>query len=84
MSNYSYKDYYLSNLNDYYRDYKEYLVQRRCCNKKSLVINNINIVGSKRCCSNNNSNYYSSYSDLLSDKKCCYKLNLINEFIKKL
>jgi hypothetical protein len=76
MSSYSYKIYFLTSLNDYYRDYKDYIVARRCCKKSNLLVNdvNINTVGGRRCCSNNNANYYNSYSDFLSAKKCCYDL----------
>lgn len=86
MSNYSYKDYYLTNLTSYYRDYKDYLVERRCCKKSKKTISNTNIetVGSRRCCSNKNSNYYKSYGDFLSDKKCCSKLVIFDAYKKYL
>ena len=82
MSNYSNKDYYLTTLNSYYRDYKDYLLERRCCKKSKKSISNIDTLGNRRCCSNNNSNYYNSYYDFLSDKKCCSNIILFDAYKK--
>ena len=77
---------YLANINNYYRDYNDYLYNKRCCDKLCSSVNNNNVVnlGNGRCCRNNISKYYSSYSYFLNDKNCCKKLVLINELIKNL
>ena len=84
MSNYSYKDYYLTNLTSYYRDYKDYLAERRCCKKSTTSISNTDTLGSQRCCSNKIANYYNSYGDFLSDKKCCSSIILFDAYKKYL
>jgi hypothetical protein len=84
MSNYSYKDYYLTNLTSYYRDHKDYLSERKCCKKSKQTISNISTLGSQRCCSNKTSNYYKSYGDFLSDKKCCSSIILFDAYKKYL
>ena len=59
---------YLTNINSYYRDYNDYLYNKRCCNKLCSSVNNNNVfnLGNRRCCSNNVSNYYNSYSYFLN------------------
>lgn len=75
---------YLTNINSYYRDYNDYLYNKRCCNKLCSSVNNNNVfnLGNRRCCSNNVSNYYNSYSYFLNDKNCCFKLVLLNAYTK--
>jgi hypothetical protein len=68
---------------NYYRDYKDYLVARRCCKKSNLYSNkldNYNVLGGQRCCGNNNLKYYKSYSDFLSAKNCCSALIILEAY----
>ena len=74
----------LKSVNEYYRDYNDYLYNKRCCNKlcSSVDKNSIVNLGNGRCCSNNISKYYYSYSNFLNDKNCCSKLVLFNAYLK--
>jgi hypothetical protein len=78
------KNIYLTNISSFYRDYNDYLYNKRCCNKLCGSVNNNNVVnlGNGRCCSNNISKYYNSYSYFLNDKNCCNKLILLNAYTK--
>jgi hypothetical protein len=84
--NYLYDNSYNDVINaNYFRDYKDYLIARRCCKKSNLystLVDSYTMLGSQRCCGNNTSKYYNSYSDFLSSKKCCADLILLEAYKK--
>lgn len=68
----------------YYRDYKDYLILRRCCKKSLLELKKLDnsTLGRYRCCNNNNLKYYDNYGDFLRAKNCCSKLIVMDAYKK--